>query len=566
METIKLKTELDEVVKQIKYLNEISENQFIMLGELLQQTSSNINNLIIDLEELKNNYENHNYPELLNKLNNSFNEIIDFFTNLNNSSDEDLNNITFITQEVKKSSELLTKFKAIVKSLKMLGIATRIESSRLTDESGGFNALADNVESLSSYIEQKSINIVEKTKDIVIILATSYDIIDKVVKNNLLFINDIIDKQEFSNDEINNKITSDEETYNSIFQKFDELKKNAHNIVVGIQFQDITKQRLDHILQAIYDINHQIDNNKIDYNNLYHILELQNHHLNDINKTLQEAVNNIFNSVNSIFDIFTDFQDLLNSLLIDKDTKEDYVLKIENIITLAKDSLNKELNEETELTSVIENVISNINELTKFIKQIEDTGEEIELIALNARVKAARVGSNGAALGVIAEEVQNLSVDARNQIKIISEILLKVNQTTDKLKEIVNENTISKNNEEVNFIFDQLQSILDDIKKIRNDLNFNISKNLQFVENIIYLIKNDVLKFNAHRNFNDTIKKIILRLNDLLLKLQPSVTEKNIEIIDKHQSNYTMYHERKVHNNYLNKNFNEDLGSNVELF
>ncbi|HOP51183.1 MAG TPA: methyl-accepting chemotaxis protein [Ignavibacteriales bacterium] len=566
METIKLKTELDEVVKQIKYLNDISENQFIKLGELLQQTSSNIKNLIIDLEELKNNYENHNYPELLNKLNNSFNVIIDFFTNLNNSSNEDLNNITFITQEVKKSSELLTKFKAIVKSLKMLGIATRIESSRLTDESGGFNALADNVESLSSYIEQKSINIVEKTKDIVIILATSYDIIDKVVKNNLMFINDIIDKQEFSNDEINNKITSDKETYNSIFQKFDELKKNANNIVVGIQFQDITKQRLDHILQAIYDINHQIDNNKIDYNNLYHILELQSHHLNDINKTLQEAVNNIFNSVNSIFDIFTDFQDLLNSLLIDKDTKEDYVLKIENIITLAKDSLNKGLNEETELTSVIENVISNINELTKFIKQIEDTGEEIELIALNARVKAARVGSNGAALGVIAEEVQNLSVDARNQIKIISEILLKVNQTTDKLKEIVNENTISKNNEEVNFIFDQLQSILDDIKKIRNDLNFNISKNLQFVENIIYLIKNEVLKFNAHRNFDDTIKKIILRLNDLLLKLQPSVTEKNIEIIDKHQSNYTMHHERKVHNNYLNKNFNEDLGSNVELF
>lgn len=566
METIKLKTELDEVVKQIKYLNDISENQFIKLGELLQQTSSNIKNLIIDLEELKNNYENHNYPELLNKLNNSFNVIIDFFTNLNNSSNEDLNNITFITQEVKKSSELLTKFKAIVKSLKMLGIATRIESSRLTDESGGFNALADNVESLSSYIEQKSINIVEKTKDIVIILATSYDIIDKVIKNNLMFINDIIDKQEFSNDEINNKITSDKETYNSIFQKFDELKKNAHNIVVGIQFQDITKQRLDHILQAIYDINHQIDNNNIDYNNLYHILELQSHHLNDINKTLQEAVNNIFNSVNSIFDIFTDFQDLLNSLLIDKDTKEDYVLKIENIITLAKDSLNKGLNEETELTSVIENVISNINELTKFIKQIEDTGEEIELIALNARVKAARVGSNGAALGVIAEEVQNLSVDARNQIKIISEILLKVNQTTDKLKEIVNENTISKNNEEVNFIFDQLQSILDDIKKIRNDLNFNISKNLQFVENIIYLIKNEVLKFNAHRNFDDTIKKIILRLNDLLLKLQPSVTEKNIEIIDKHQSNYTMHHERKVHNNYLNKNFNEDLGSNVELF
>lgn len=566
METIKLKTELDEVVKQIKYLNDISENQFIKLGELLQQTSSNIKNLIIDLEELKNNYENHNYPELLNKLNNSFNVIIDFFTNLNNSSNEDLNNITFITQEVKKSSELLTKFKAIVKSLKMLGIATRIESSRLTDESGGFNALADNVESLSSYIEQKSINIVEKTKDIVIILATSYDIIDKVVKNNLMFINDIIDKQEFSNDEINNKITSDKETYNSIFQKFDELKKNANNIVVGIQFQDITKQRLDHILQAIYDINHQIDNNKIDYNNLYHILELQSHHLNDINKTLQEAVNNIFNSVNSIFDIFTDFQDLLNSLLLDKDTKEDYVLKIENIITLAKDSLNKGLNEETELTSVIENVISNINELTKFIKQIEDTGEEIELIALNARVKAARVGSNGAALGVIAEEVQNLSVDARNQIKIISEILLKVNQTTDKLKEIVNENTISKNNEEVNFIFDQLQSILDDIKKIRNDLNFNISKNLQFVENIIYSIKNEVLKFNAHRNFDDTIKKIILRLNDLLLKLQPSVTEKNIEIIDKHQSNYTMHHERKVHNNYLNKNFNEDLGSNVELF
>jgi len=47
------------------------------------------------------------------------------------------------------------------------------------------------------------------------------------------------------------------------------------------------------------------------------------------------------------------------------------------------------------------------------LENIEEVGSEIELIALNASIKSARVGAEGRALSVLAESIQKLSAEAR---------------------------------------------------------------------------------------------------------------------------------------------------------
>ena len=57
------------------------------------------------------------------------------------------------------------------------------------------------------------------------------------------------------------------------------------------------------------------------------------------------------------------------------------------------------------------------------VNDIEEIGAEIQLIALNARIKTAHTGDEGAPLGVIAEAIQRLSSDANTGKTAISAAL-----------------------------------------------------------------------------------------------------------------------------------------------
>lgn len=82
-----------------------------------------------------------------------------------------------------------------------------------------------------------------------------------------------------------------------------------------------------------------------------------------------------------------------------------------------------------EYLSAVESVAATISDLAAFVDSIEEIGVDIGLLALNAQIRAAQTGSEGAALGVLAEAVRNLSADARDRTLLISEALTHISST-----------------------------------------------------------------------------------------------------------------------------------------
>ena len=73
-----------------------------------------------------------------------------------------------------------------------------------------------------------------------------------------------------------------------------------------------------------------------------------------------------------------------------------------------------------DLVALMQAVAPAIGDMAKFLLDIERIEIAIERIALNACIKAAHLGEEGAALGVLAEATQNLLGDTRQQTQAVS--------------------------------------------------------------------------------------------------------------------------------------------------
>ena len=70
-----------------------------------------------------------------------------------------------------------------------------------------------------------------------------------------------------------------------------------------------------------------------------------------------------------------------------------------------------------ELRAAMGSISDASGEITKIVKVIDDIAFQINLLALNANVEAARAGKYGKGFAVVAEEVRNLAVRAADAVK-----------------------------------------------------------------------------------------------------------------------------------------------------
>ena len=255
----KLISSLTELSKGLEMLNAGTEEDFLTMGDYLQNFSRRareISETSAGVASLMTGAEINNAIDKLNRILNRIGALGGECGRLTAALQQIINTLNNIEQS-------MSGFMKIVKTLLMLGVFTRVESAHVGIIGSDFSALANQVNELAKDIEAKSNKILSQSRSLVSLIqqslsnalsikALQQDQLHRIIENSTDSLNSLHDKHNRSSSLSTN-----------VALKYKHISNNIDQIITLLQVHDITRQQIDHVEKAISSLSSALQENSL---------------------------------------------------------------------------------------------------------------------------------------------------------------------------------------------------------------------------------------------------------------------------------------------------------------
>ena len=216
--------------------------------------------------------------------------------------------------------------------------------------------------------------------------------------------------------------------------------------------------------------------------------------VNEIDKTIS-IMDNLSLNINNIISNVTKATTMTNETKNIGDKSLSIVKELDDKNTNTNNVMN-------EITSNIDDLTDSIREIEKVIELIKGISEQTNLLSLNASIEAARAGESRKGFAVVAEEVKKLSDESRRSTESVGKVIRNVYNKANYTKNLLDSSTVifSEQNEAVKFTSESFKNInysivnitneIRNIEKLMNEIKEKKSKTLDSVNDIRIIIEN----------------------------------------------------------------------------
>jgi methyl-accepting chemotaxis protein len=583
-----LTNKLSVVLSSLEEIFSASEKQFNLVSEKLQHFYRSSKEITKTAGSVTGLLTSPEYNTGIENLGIIFGQVNDYLTESGKNFLTSQKSLTEINKFLLLSAEGVSGFKKICRNLDMQSISIKIESSRLGNDDKGFIHLSDDIHKLAESISKQSNGFRDKAKILISTTSAVEKQVLSLIKNQEENSKQILINTRGSLNLLSEEYELSSKKASSITSKAENIQKRTGALVTSIQFHDITRQQMEHVDKVIRDLSDKIADKLRNNVNLLedpeymafiaNVCQLQSAQMNNSRNELLSAVNEIITGHDTINnDISGVSNDTLSLFNNSGNENNSFIDKVKSGFDSVINALIKNEDVKKDFTVSVDNVISTIEELSNFVNEINGIGSEIELLALNANIKAAHTGPEGASLGVLAEAIQRLSTESRDHTNSVIDILMKTQNVSNELKSMGSSNFSSK----LAMFSEKIKTIFDELNKISEDA----LSGTKYIQKASVILKRDIndseSTLKAYLIIRKQIEKIIINLDSVVKFAGPYTngTEFDRSMLQNLGINYTMQVQRDIHNNVANINnagsqevavrsLNDDseLGDNIELF
>ena len=585
---------LPGAVEALTHLAGATEDEFLQIGSQLQDFYRRSSDISVMANTLVDMVSGDQTKTLIDRLREMVADMEAYLADAHERNRHSCATLSGITSLLDTVSPPLEGFRKLTKTLRMLGISTKIESSRLGDMGEGFLTLAQDVGRLSQLVSEKSANILNHRQELASMINDNLRLmhagesaqdakLEGALANTARSLGELTD--------VNARCSSFGAMISAVSG---EVSEDINEVVSSLQMHDMTRQQVEHILEALQHLLASIGESvsgaagdvftKKLVIEAGDVCELQS-------AQLQHAASDLCSAVDSVIANLRDVAGKQSSMAAATlsttgiagagggsfmDTISKGLATVTGVLAACSQT-------DREVSATLHRVSETMREMTGFVGDIEDIGTEIALIALNSQIKAAHTGKEGAALGVLAEAIKRLSVDAISQTAAVSDILMQINAST--------ANLFSEATEETKLLCARISAVekeLDIILASLGDMNRNQLTILNSLNEQVGRLTGDIGRatgsIDVHtrvRRMSDQVESDLDRIVERARRIEPASSEFK-ENLRHMEERYTMQSERHIHEILARKRSGQDVvmqvkaqgngqsgsefGDNVDLF
>lgn len=349
------------------------------------------------------------------------------------------------------------RFQTIVRTLDMLCVSTRIECARLAEGDMGFHTIAGDVRKLAREVESRCEALMNKRTSLAALIETSLAYTRELEEGRRSRIEGIIEGTRASLETLASRRENASAGARRVADRYAAISVNIGEVVGSLQFHDITRQRIEHAEQALAGLRAEgavpvpepgaggsggrgNGDGRLERARRWFaaragerwsrlemagdICELQAAQLDQAREEVVSAIRNVTGNLSDIAahvrGITADSSVLSGS---EEQAGEGSLRDISEALEGVAEALSGYARADESLVDSIRSVGSTLAEMSTFAEGIASIGIKVQLIALNAVVKACHMGDRGASLGILAEAIHALSNETRTRTANMDEIL-----------------------------------------------------------------------------------------------------------------------------------------------
>lgn len=562
-------------VRKLGELAVSTEGEFISLGDALQRFSGQCR----DISALSSTLTSMMSGREITEATEGLRQIIARVEELESGSKRGTEALRVILCRIEEMHRPLTGFAKIVRNLRVLCNFIKVESARLVATDTGFTTLSEDVGRLAAKIEEKSADLFDQSMRLSARVSENLKRIDQFETSRHGQALRIIEDTGHCLDSLAEKHRLSSVTIQDVNDRWGRISRDIGEVVSSLQFHDITRQRIEHVKEALAEVAAGLAGLRMrrgawglgaeripreggaDRNgtpvraevigNAAGACEIQRAQLEHAGSEAVSAVKRIIAGLDDINRQVGEMCEETRKLVNEADASgSSFVSSLERGFSLIAQSLGEYDRINDQLSGTIDHAAQTIGAMSAFIDEIEKISIEIRMIALNACIRAAHVGEHGAALGVLADTIHDLSAETTHHADAISTGLKMVIASADDLTSRVR-STGGVNGEGGEHLEGDIARMIEPLHRIDQSTVTLLTRMSEQGRTLSDGIAETSGGIEVHRQFDREIRQLNVDLGGVVAQMRTllpadSASEKTGEW-ERLEDRYTMNREREVH-------------------
>ncbi|MEW6520261.1 MAG: methyl-accepting chemotaxis protein [Thermodesulfobacteriota bacterium] len=595
--------QLRRVSSRLGSVSNSTEDDFLAIGEQLQDFQQRAGEITTIVSSLVSRLGGEKGSASMKGLTAILTDLESRLADAGNESERQ--SLESILQSLERISTPLNGFVRMNKSLQMLGVYTKIESSRLGENSAGFESLTKDVSRLSDEIIGKADTILFQKNQLTAAIRNALDDVVNMGAEKRDRIEAVLAKTRLSLQTLTGIVNRCSSSAGAISLASAEVAENLGQVVVALQAHDTVRQQIEHAAASLDELAGRQpgpgmlapvapdDSEQLTVETGM-LCEIQAAQLGHASAELRHAVDSIIGSLREIAlkeeGMSSDSVELLG---VTDQAGASFFTEMGNDLAEVVTMLTAAAAASRKLAEALTAATAMMSEIFHFVDDIENIVYAIKLIALNFLIQADGLGGNGNGLGVLADAISRLSVEAREQSAGVTGILAGIKALTDDMCRSVGAEAAAME-DRVGEMRQEVEGMLASLQEMKGEMAGEFTRVNAMVQELSADIEEVVGGIAAHQQVESVVEEaqamlavITLEAKALLPPEKWALAAEKLRAVD---SRYTMLSERHIHAAVLNGRpdapaaggppllgppqggaagavcSSDDLGDNVELF